>query len=146
MKLDELELREFAQSSTRAGELRVFVAHTSRKLTKASLSAVSALTRNLGARVTLLAVRIVPFSLPLDRPDVAPQFVGRELAALAREVDTPVDVQVAIARDLKVGMQLSLTPSSLVVVPARKRWWPTAEVRLARSLARAGHSVAIIGV
>ena len=146
MRLDELALRGVAESSARAGEFRVFVAHTSRDLTKASLSAITALTRHLSARVTLLAVQIVPFPLPLDRPDVAPQFVERELAALAREVEVPVDVQVVIARDLDTGLHLGLTTSSLVVVAARKRWWPNAEVRLARSLARAGHSVAVLGV
>lgn len=146
MKLDELALREFAEWKAHAGELRVFVPHTSRRLTKACLSAVSALTSNLGARVTLLAVQIVPFPLPLDRPDVAPQFVERELAALAREIEAPVDVQVMIARDLEIGLRQGLTPSALVVMAAKKRRWPNAEVRLARSLARAGHSVVVVGV
>lgn len=150
MRLDELALRGFAEPRARAGEFRVLVAHTSRELTKAALSAVSALTRNLGAHVTLFAVQIVPFPLPLDRPDVAPQFVERELAALAREIEAPVDVQVdvqvVIARDLETGLQQGLRTSSLVVVAARKRRWPNAELRLARSLARAGHSVALLGI
>ena len=146
MKLDELAPRGFAELKAHAGELRVFVAHTSRELTQASLRAVSALTSGLGARVTLLAVKIVPFPLPLERPDVAPQFVERELAALAREVDAPVDVRVMIARDLEIGLRQGLTPGSLVVVAAKKRRWRNAEVRLARSLARAGHSVAVLGV
>src|SRR5690349_81175 len=114
MKLDELTLRGFAEWKANAGELRVFVPHTSRQLTKACLSAVSALTSNLGARVTVLAVQIVPFPLPLDRPDVAPQFVERELIALAREIEAPVDVQVMIARDLDTGMRRGLAPGSLV--------------------------------
>ena len=146
MRLDELALCGIADSRARAGELRVFVAHTSRELTKASLSAVSALTRSLGARVTLLAVQIVPFPLPLNRPDVAPEFVERELAALARQIEAPVDVRVVIARDLDTGLQRGLTTNSLVVVAAKKRRWLNAELRLARSLARAGHSVAVLGV
>jgi hypothetical protein len=96
--------------------------------------------------VTVLAVQIVPFPLPLDRPDVASQFVERELSAMAREIEAPVDVQIVVARDLDIGLRQALTTGSLVVVAARKRWWPNAEVRLARSLARAGHSVAILGV
>lgn len=144
LKLDEL--RGFAESKVCAGELRVFVVHTASARTRACLSAVSALTNNLGARVTLLAVQIVPFPLPLDRPDVPPQFMERELMALAREIDTPVNVQVMLARDLEIGMRQGLTPNSLVVVAAKKRRWPNAEVKLARSLARAGHSVAVLGV
>ena len=146
MKLDELTLRGFAESKNHAGELRVFVPHTARELTRPCLRAVSALTSSLGARVTLLAVQIVPFPLPLDRPDVAPQFVERELAALAREIEAPVDVQVMIARDLDTGMRRGLAPGSLVVVGAKKRRWPNAEVKLARSLVRAGYSVAVLGV
>jgi len=146
MGLDELALRGIAESRARAGGLRVFVAHTSRELTKACLSAVSALTRSLGARVTLLAVQIVPFPLPLNRPDVAPEFMERELAALARQIEAPADVLVVIARDLDTGLQRGLTANSLVVVAAKKRRWLNAELRLARSLARAGHSVAVLGV
>ena len=146
MKLDDVALRGFAESKACAGELRVFVPHTSRELTKACLSTIWALTSSLGARVTLLAVQIVPFPLPLDRPDVPPRFVERELVALAREIEAPVDVQVMIARDLDTGMRQGLTPGSLVVVGAKKRRWPNAAVRLARSLARAGHSVAVLGV
>ena len=146
MRLDELTRRGFAESRTRAGEFRVFVVHTSRELTKASLSAVSALTRNLSARVTLLAVQIVPFPLQLDQPDVSPQFVERELATLARKAYAPVDVQVVLARDLEIGLQRVLTPSSVVVVASRRGWWPNAEGKLARSLARAGHTVAALAV
>jgi hypothetical protein len=34
-----------------------------------------------------------------------------------------------------------LEPHSLIVLGARKRWWPTQEKRLARKLRRAGHEV-----
>jgi hypothetical protein len=70
----------------------------------------------------------------------------RELAALARQIEAPVDVLVVIARDLDTGLQWGLTANSLVVVAAKKRRWLNAELRLARSLARAGHSVAVLGV
>src|SRR5258708_34178854 len=100
MKLDELAVRGFAESKAHAGELRVFVPHTSRQLTKACLSAVSALTSNLGARVTLLAVQIVPFPLPLDRPDVAPQFVERELVTMAGGKSAPWGMPGMIVRGL----------------------------------------------
>jgi hypothetical protein len=39
-----------------------------------------------------------------------------------------------------------LPPNSLVVIATKRSWWPTAEVKLARALARAGHSVALLGV
>jgi len=148
MRLDELTRRGFAESRTRAGEFRVFVVHTSRELTKASLGAISALTRNLSARVTLLAVQIVPFPLQLDQPDVSPQFVEQELATLAREAYAPVDVQVVLARDLEIGLQWVLTPGAVVVVapieaggPMPKANWPGHYWH-----APAGHTVAALAV
>ncbi len=146
MRLNEHTLRGFAGSQQGAGELRVFVAHTSRELTKAALDAVLELTRDLGARVTLFAVQIVPFPLPLERPDVSPKFVEQELTGMAREIEVRVDIEVVITRDLDVGLQRVLTTSSLVVVAAKKRLWPTAELRLARALAQAGHSVALLAI
>jgi hypothetical protein len=146
MRLDESTLRVFTESRHCARELRVFVAYTSRERTQAALDSVLALTRCLDARVKLFAVRIVPFPVPLEQPDSASQFVERELTGMARKLEKPVDVQVVIARDLDTGLQRVLTANSLVVVPAKKRWWPTAEARLAQVLARAGHSVALVTV
>ena len=146
MRLDERKLRGFTESRQGAGELHVFVAHTSRERTKTALDAVLALTRNLDARVTLFAVRIVPFPLPLERPDVAPEFVERELTGMAREIEAPVDVRVVLARDLDTGLKQVLTANSLVVVGAKRSFWPTVELKLARALARVGHSVAMVAI
>jgi hypothetical protein len=88
METEPAEVRGFAQSGARAGEFPVF--------------AISALTRNLGARVALRSRGI------------------RRLACSGNW--------------------------RLVVVAARKRWRPMAKTRLARSLARAGHSCAVLGV
>jgi len=138
--------RSFTERRRRTGDLRVFVLHTSADLTRAALGAVAALTRNLSARVTLVAVQIVPFPLPLDRPDVPPTFLEQELKVLVRGIDAPVDVRVVIARDRAVGIEEAISPGSLVVLAAKKHWWPTSHERLARWLARAGHSVTLVEV
>src|SRR5579863_5183651 len=146
LRLDESSFRNFAKLRSGAGGLRVFVPYTSGDLTKASLTAVNKLTIDLGARVTLFAVRVVPFPLPLDRPDVAPKFLERKLASIATEIDMPVDIRVVFVRDLEVGLQQVLMDSSLVVVATHKRWVPSGEVKLARLLSRLGHSVALVQV
>jgi hypothetical protein len=49
-------------------------------------------------------------------------------------------------REPDAGREQILPAHSLVVLATKKRWWPTAEVKLAQALARAGHSVALLGV
>jgi len=146
LRLDALGLRGLAESQSGASELRVFVPHTSAELTRAALAAVAAFTRSLRARVTVAAVQIVPFPLQLDQPHIPPAFLEHKLTELAQEADAQVDVQVVIARDRDAGLETVIAPGALVVVATKKRWWPTAEKRLARALARSGHSVALLGV
>src|SRR5271169_4070595 len=130
----------------RSRDFSVFVPYTGADLTRAALAAVVALTRNLGAHVSLVAVQVVPFPLPLDRPAVSPSLFEQELKALADRVEVPVDAHVVIARDREVAFDRAIAPGSLVVLATRKRWWPTPQARLARLLARAGHSVALLEI
>ena len=108
------------------------VPYTTSVLTRAALSAVVALTRNLGAHVSLVAVQVVPFPLPLDRPAISPSFFEQELKAVVRDIEVPVDTQVVIARDRELAFDRAIAPGSLVVLATRKRWWPTPQVKLAR--------------
>jgi hypothetical protein len=142
LRLDEASFCRVAKLWSAADGLRVFVPYTSVELTKAALTEATVLTRNLDVHITLFAVQIVPFPLPLERSAVAPDFLEQRLLAIAGETEAPVDVQLIFARDLDFGMQRVLPPNSLVVVATKKSWWPTSEAKLARSLVRAGHSVA----
>jgi hypothetical protein len=145
LRLDKRVLRGFARVE-KGGALRVFVPFTSPDLTRAALRKAAALTRNLAARITLFAVQVVPFPLPLDRPQVSPKFLESSLTAVALEVEAQVDVHTVFTRDLDAGFERVLAPHSLVVMATRKRWWPTAETKLTRSLVRAGHSVALLEI
>jgi hypothetical protein len=146
LRLDERSLRGFAKLHRGAGELRVFVPYTSPELTKPALAHAAVLTKNLSAHITLFAVQVVPFPLPLDRPDVSPKFIERRLAATVRDAVVQAEIRIGFARDRDLGCEEILPPNSLVVMATKKRWWPTAETKLARALARAGHSVALLGV
>jgi hypothetical protein len=144
--IEALASRGYWEGPGRSRDLSVCVPYTGADLTRAALAAVLALARNLGAHVSLVAVQVVPFPLPLDRPAVSPSLFEQELKALADRVEAPVDAHVVIARDREAAFDRAIAPGSLVVLATRKRWWPTPQAKLARSLARAGHSVALLEI
>jgi hypothetical protein len=144
--LDTLASRGSEEGPVSSRELPVCVPFTTSDLTRAALNAAVALTRNLGARVSLVAVLIVPFPLPLDRPSVSPRVVEHELQAVARDVELELDARVVIARNREEAFHRAISPGSLVVLATKKRWWITPQAKLAGLLARAGHSVALLEI
>jgi hypothetical protein len=144
--LDILASRGSWEGPGPSRELSVYVPYTTSVLTRAALKAVGALTQNLGAHVSLVAVQVVPFPLPLDSPAISPSFFEEELKAVARDIEAPVDRQVVISRDREVAYDRAISPGSLVVLATRTRWWPTPQAKLARLLARAGHSVVLLEI
>jgi hypothetical protein len=96
--------------------------------------------------VSVVAVQVVPFPLPLDRPAVSPTFFAQKLKSATRGIEVGVDTRVVIARDREAAFHRAISPESLVVLATKKRWWPTRQVKLARSLASAGHSVALLEI
>lgn len=140
------------KAAQRAGEasgnvlqpLRVVVPYTSPELCKASLNAISSLSRDLRAVVVLVAVQEVPYPLPLDRPDVQPRFVLRRLRALAAGISCLVRIELVLARCKWDAFQRAIDPGSLVLIATKKHWWRTAEENLARDLLRAGCRVELL--
>lgn len=146
LRLDGRSLGGLAKMHRSAGLLQVFVPYTCPELTKAALSRAAILTENLCAHITLFAVHLVPYPLPFDRPDIPTAFLERALAAVAHAAGTQADIRIGFAREWELGLEQILPHRALIVMATRKRWWPTAEAKLARILARAGHSVALVGV
>jgi hypothetical protein len=145
--LDVLASRGSQDGSRSSSELPLCIPYTTSDLTRAALRAVAALTRNLGARVSVVAVQVVPFPLPLHRPAVSPTFFAQKLKSATRGIEVGVvDTRVVIARDREAAFHRAISPGSLVVLATKKRWWPTRQVELARSLASAGHSVALLEI
>src|SRR5690242_16978482 len=103
LRTDQARFSRLAPLSS-AAELRVFVPYTSAELTTAALTEAAVLVRHLDVQITLFAVQVVPFPLPLERPAVAPEFLKQRLLAVAGETEAAVDVQLIFARDLDVGM------------------------------------------
>ena len=87
--------------------------------------------------------QIVPYPLPLTSPPVLVDFNERRLRVIASNCRMETRVSIYLCRDPLETLKSVLKPHSLVVVGSRKRWWPTAEKRLAAKLRHAGHEVVI---
>jgi hypothetical protein len=122
-------------------ELEVNVVYTRLPGTAETLNAASGLARGLGARVTVHVARVIPYPLELKSPPVSVQFAEERLLALAGEQPVETNIQMYLCRDLTETIRRVLKPASVVVIGGRKRWWPTREQKLARTLRRDGHHV-----
>lgn len=129
-----------------AGELEVVVIHRESSVTAAVLQRAGELVAGLNARILLLAVHTVPFPASYASAAVSHGHLVGQLVDLADGCAVPAMAQVVMARDLGEGIRYVLKPESTVLVGARRRLWKTPEERLARTLAREGHKVALLYV
>ena len=124
-------------------KLNISVVFTSVDGTLAALKEAGNLASSLGGRITLMVPQIVPYPLPLTSPPVLVDFNERRLRVIASDCRVETRVSIYLCRDPLETLKSVLKPHSLVVVGSRKRWWPTAEKRLAAQLRRAGHEVVV---
>jgi len=123
------------------GRLNINVVFTSVNATLAALKAAGALANHLAAHITLVVLQIVPYPLPLKTPPVLIEFNERRFRIIASESPVETTVRIYLCRDPLETLPAVLQPHSVVVLGGRRRWWPTAEQRLARKLQRVGHKV-----
>jgi hypothetical protein len=121
--------------------LNISVVFTSVEATLAALKEAGALARSLSARITVVVPQVVPFPLPLETPPVLLDFNERRFRQIAAQSPVETAVQIYLCRDGVATLMKVLTPSSLVVIGGRRRWWPTRERSLVRRLRKAGHEV-----
>jgi hypothetical protein len=121
--------------------LNVAVVFTSVEATMAALRKAGALANRLSGRITLVVPQVVPYPLPLTSPPVLLDWNEKRFREIASESPVETTVLIFLCRNWLETLSAVLSPRSLVVVGGRKRWWPTAEKRLARQLRRAGHEV-----
>jgi hypothetical protein len=144
--------RELAHSSNRTGsgagrgapQLRVNVIATTEARTIAALRTAAGLATNLGAQITLIAVEIVPWQLPLHRPPVPVVFLERKLYGFVCEagiVEEEVRIQLCFCHDQRDALRKVVRPHSLVVIGGQNRWWLRRERNLEKFLTSLGHQV-----
>jgi hypothetical protein len=130
-----------------SGPLAVNVIFTDVQSTAAALKFAQSFARELGARISLRAAIAVPFQLPLDQPQISVAFLQdamRELVAQLKSETFDPTIHLYLCRDRVWALSQVLKPNSLVVIAGRKRWWPTAETRMARALRAEGHRVVFV--
>ena len=121
--------------------LNISVVFTSAEVTQTALRMASALAGKLQARITLIVPEVVSYQLPLHQPPVVHDWNVKRFQALAAESPVETSVRFYLCRDRDETLARELKPHSLVVVGGKKRWWPTAESRLASRLRKLGHEV-----
>jgi len=123
------------------GRLNISVVFTTVEATLAALRKAGALATRLHARIVLLVPQIVPYPLPLTSPPILLDFNERRFRLIAEESAIATTVRIYLCRDRRDMLEKALPAHSVVVLAGAKRWWPTAESRLARALRHAGHEV-----
>lgn len=124
--------------------LEVNVIFTDQASTAAGLAFAQSLARGLGARVHLQFAMEVPFQLPLEKPGVSVSFLQEQMSQVLEGLEKDgfePQAHLYLCRDRVRALQQALKPNSLVVIGARKRWWPTAVSGIARALRDKGHWV-----
>jgi hypothetical protein len=129
-KTEETELR-----------LNISVVFTTVEATLEALRRAGDLASRLSGQITLLVPQVVPYPLPLTSPPVLLDWNERRFRVIASECPVETKVMLYLCRDRVETLMRVLTARSLIVIGGRKRWWPTAETRLARELRHAGHEV-----
>jgi hypothetical protein len=126
--------------------LCVTVISTTLEGTTAALDAARWLAKDLGARITLLTMQVVPVRFPLDKPPVAPDFTIKQQRSLLFPSVTREDVtnRICLCRDRDDGLRRVLRRRALVVIGGRRRWWLGGEERLEQALRRLGHHVIFV--
>ncbi|HVT95230.1 MAG TPA: hypothetical protein VHD76_20420 [Bryobacteraceae bacterium] len=109
----------------------------------AILRKARALADRLHARITIVAPQIVPYPLPLERPEVPVGFNERKFRAIEADSPPGTTVKIYLCRDRLEMLQAVLAPRSLVMIGHSKRLWPGWEESLAKQLCRAGHEVVV---
>ncbi|MBZ5676528.1 MAG: universal stress protein [Acidobacteriia bacterium] len=142
--------------SENSRKLDLQVIFTDLPKTAAALAKARSMARGLGARITLMVARVVPYPLPLAEPDVPVEFTEHLLEPLAREQDNARDdadiaIEIYLCRDRSETIRRAVPPDSLVIVGApKRRWWPSGwfpwERSLARMLRRDGRRVLVVTV
>lgn len=126
--------------------LLVNVAFTTPKGTLAAIREASRLTKDLHGSIRVILPLVVPYPLDLSHPQVNPEFAARPFRHLYTATEASLQFEIVRCREAAHAYTLTLAPNSTVVLGGPRRWWPTRETRLARSLTCKGHNVLFVSL
>jgi len=127
-------------------ELEIVVPYTEWSVTREVLMRAVALAAGLHARIQLVAVHTSPYPNPIGCPALVHAHLVEQLIDLAGMCPLPVNPQVVMARYWDEGFRYAMKPHSTVLIGSRRHLWRTHEEKLAQSLAREGHQVALLHI
>ena len=125
--------------------LSVNVIYTEPEGTAAALRAAESLARDLEATIHVRAMVCVPQRLPINCSNISISFLERLLCELVERFGSATCkyvVHIYVCRSRIDTLLRVLRPSSLLVIGGRRKLWPTAASRLAKTVSGAGHIVA----
>jgi hypothetical protein len=141
----EADTRGLAPGGKDGRGQEIIVLFTTHAGTVAALKMASRLSANLAARHKVLMLYEVPYTLPLGKRALPEGFLENQVRALQRDFPEEISMDMHLCRHARQGLREVLPPHSLIVVGGRrKRWWPTAEQRLAEFLHSSGHQVIFV--
>jgi hypothetical protein len=79
--------------------MEIVVLHTTVAETLEALKTAAHLAAGLSARIRLLVLEVVPYPLPLDRPNVPLPFTKRRFRTLAASSSVETNVDIHLVRD-----------------------------------------------
>jgi hypothetical protein len=127
------------------GAFFVTVVFTDVPATLKALREAGKLAHQLGATIRVLVPAVVPYPLDLTRPRVDPSFRLRQFRTVCREYSVETLFDLRLCRDRLTCIRAALAPHALVLIGARKSFWPwTCEKLLARQLRNDGHETLLI--
>jgi hypothetical protein len=133
------------QPVRQGGKLDLQFVVTKLSTARTALASVSAYARGLDARITIVALQVVPYPLPLEEPPVHIGVTEQALSVLAAEQPVETAVEIYLCRDRFETARQVLKPESTVMIAGSKRWWrSTPEARLGAILQREGHRVVYV--
>jgi len=145
--MEKTQASEYLQNTSRlelqqrSGPLDIVIPYKTPELTAAALDYAKLLGQGLDIRLRLIDVHVVPYTLPLDEPDVARLHLENNLRRIATKSEVPISPEIVFARDWEAGFRRTLRPHSVVLIPIRKTWWRSADKRMAGRIRKHGHQV-----
>jgi hypothetical protein len=130
---------------TGSRKIPVTVVFTSIEGTLAALNAAAFLSKGLAAQIVVLATEVVTFRYLHQGLADSMSFYQRLCEAMVKEARLQdVAIEVHLCRRQVECLEAKLRPRSIVLIGARKCWWPWRERELERALRQRGFDALLI--
>ena len=130
-----------AKTASTESQRPVFVLFTSQGRTLKALQHAGELAEQIGGRVVIVAIQVVPFPLPLEDASAPMEFMVKRFAETVENIYPNVSIAAYLCRDRLEALKKVIAHDSPILIGARKRWWKTHDEKLADTLRGAGFAV-----